>query len=581
MNERLLEPLKYYETEGKAKHDANVNAYFDRLVKESAIDVEENRATVKEYNKENDKTNELKGKAKKYKILRVLLIIAAIVGGLTTLLTFGAYSQSVGLGLGLTIGGISLLVISIIIIVKKINPKVKSLDALIESHLKAARELYAKATVQVAPLNALFDERDTVTLLETTLPEINFEDTFSKEQEELFRKHYDFMDMVSDECSVTDVMSGSFEGNPFLFCRCLLHEMKTETYHGTLVISWTETYRDKDGRTRTRRRTQTLHASVTKPKPYYHHNTYLCYGNQAAPKLSFSRKPQVTAKMDENDIERKVRKGQRKLKKKAEKSLNKGGSFQEMANTEFEVLFGADNRSNEVEFRLMYTPLAQTNTVDLITSKSGYGDDFYFMKQQRFNMITTNHAQSWTMSTSPKSYYSHDVDEIRRKFVSFNNEYFKSVFFDFAPLLSIPAYLEEPCYSLNEPEEYNANYPYYEHEVLANSLDSSLIKPQNATENMIIKTCLTGKDGETDKVQATAYSYFTVERVDHIPVHGGDGRTHLVPVYWLEYIPTQNTVSLDISRADMTKKEYDSRIGKDASLADSAYAHGIIARKIL
>jgi len=578
MNDRLLEPLKYYETEGKAKHEENVKAFLDGLIARSGLNVEENRATVKKYYTEKGTADKLSKKARRLKFLRVLLIITAIAGGLTALLTTGAYAESVGLGLGLTLGGIGLLVLSLALIFSKINPTLKQLNEIINTHLAKANEHYAAAEAQMAPLNALFDERDTVTLLETTLPEINFEDTFSKEQEELFRKHYDFMDMVSDECSVTNLMSGSFQGNPFLFCRCLLHEMKTMTYHGSLVITWTETYRDSDGKTRTRRRTQTLHASVTKPKPYYHHNTYLCYGNQAAPDLSFSRKPQVTAKMDEDDIEKKVRKGEKKLKKQAAKALTKGGNFQEMANTEFEVLFGANNRNNEVQFRLMYTPLAQNNTVDLITSKTGYGDDFYFMKQQRFNMITTNHAQGWKMDTSPANYYSFDIDEAARRFTEFNNEYFKSVFFDFAPLLSVPAYLEEPCQSLNKPDEYDANYPYYEHEVLANTLDRGLLAPQNATEEMIIKTCLTGRDGITDKVQATAYSYFTVERVDHIPVHGGDGRTHLVPVPWVEYIPTQNTVCLDISRADMTRKEYNSRRSVDNSLTDTAYAHGIIAK---
>ena len=52
MNEKLLEPLKYYETKGKDEHNANVNAYFDALVSASRIDVEANRATVKKYNNE-------------------------------------------------------------------------------------------------------------------------------------------------------------------------------------------------------------------------------------------------------------------------------------------------------------------------------------------------------------------------------------------------------------------------------------------------------------------------------------------------------------------------------------------------
>ena len=49
--------------------------------------------------------------------------------------------------------------------------------------------------------------------------------------------------------------------------------------------------------------------------------------------------------------------------------MKNGGQFQEMANSEFDVLFGANDRDHEVQFRLMYTPLAQRNTVDLIKDK--------------------------------------------------------------------------------------------------------------------------------------------------------------------------------------------------------------------
>ena len=49
MNERLLEPLKYYETEGKAKHEENVKSFLDGLIAKSGVNADENRATVKKY----------------------------------------------------------------------------------------------------------------------------------------------------------------------------------------------------------------------------------------------------------------------------------------------------------------------------------------------------------------------------------------------------------------------------------------------------------------------------------------------------------------------------------------------------
>ena len=165
--------------------------------------------------------------------------------------------------------------------------------------------------------------------------------------------------------------------------------------------------------------------------------------------------------LNEKELRKKVKSGEKDLKKMARKATKEGGTFQEMANSEFEVLFGAQDRDNEVQFRLMFTPLAQRNTVALVTNKIGYGDDFYFNKHRRFNVITSEHAQNWNMLTSPNVYYSYDVDTAKLNFINFNTNYFKSIFFDFAPLFSVPTYLEEPCASLAPVEDYDCNYTCY------------------------------------------------------------------------------------------------------------------------
>ena len=578
MNEKLLEPLKYYETKGKNEHNDNVNAYFDTLVATSKVDVEANRATVKKYNNELNNIKKIEGKISKYKAFRILSIIGIILAAVAFIVGVTFVSTNTGMGLGLILGGAALIVLFILLIVKKINPLLKQTQEILDKHKKKAWELRTEAENQMAPLNALFDERDTFNLIEKTLPEMDFEGSFTTEQEELFKKHYDFFDLNNKDSSMVNTLSGKLEGNPFLFCQCLKHELKSATYHGSLVISWTETYRDSDGKTRTRRRTQTLHASVTKPKPYYHLNNYLVYGNQAAPDLTFSRSPQVSDKMDDKDIDKKVKKGKKKLVKQAQKALKKGGHFQEMANEEFDVLFGAINRDHEVQFRLMYTPLGQTNTVDLIRSDSGYGDDFYFTKQKKCNIITSNHAQKWDMDTSPSKYYSYDIDIARQKFVDFNNEYFKSVFFDFAPLLCVPAYLEERCASLETPDAFKSNYTYYEHETIANLLDRRELLPEEAINNAILKTSLVEKlDGE-DLVSVCANGYTTMEHIDYIPVRGGDGRIHGVPVQWTEYIPIQGVRNIYVSHSGMSKKDYTARLDADNGLNGTTYSHGLLAK---
>jgi hypothetical protein len=181
------------------------------------------------------------------------------------------------------------------------------------------------------------------------------------------------------------------------------------------------------------------------------------------------------------------------------------------------------------------------------------------------------------MGTSAKNYYSYDIDQAKLNFINFNTNYFKSLFFDFAPLFAIPTYLEEPCESL-EPYEVDAsNYTYYEHEVMANVIgQESFVHPATATD-AILKTQLISKDGESDIVSVTAYSYATEDRIDYIPVYGGDGYYHNVPVPWIEYIPLENIRIMAVSTADYTEKELRDTLSSENNLPNGTFYHGLVA----
>ena len=578
MNEQLLEPLRFYKSRGKDLFKQNATDYFDRLHKESGVNADENRATVKEYNKEMAAAETVKKKIQGKRTAKGLLIALIVIASIVALFgVFSAVGGDIATGLLMIAGGAAAIVLSALLIAKKLNPAIKKADEILQKHLDKAGELLNLAREQMAPLNALFTNEDSLRLIEQTVPELKFDERYTVENHRLFVEKHDFIELSDNECSTLDTLSGNFAGNPFLFTRRLIHEMRSETYHGTLTISWTETYRDSKGNLRTRRRTQTLHASVVKPKPYFYKSNHLIYGNQAAPDLSFSRDPQHSERFEKKELERRVKKGAKELKKLSEKATEEGRSFQEMANTEFEVLFGATNRDHEVQFRLMYTPLAQINTVDLLTSKDGYGDDFKFTKKRRFNIITSEHAQRWTPDCSASNYYSHDIDEAKRKFISFNESYFKSVFFDFAPLLSVPAYVEEPCSSLEEYDGYQSYYTQYEHEVMANAIGyNRFVHPLSETE-AILKTDIIKKQADGDKVAVTAFSYSTEPRIDYVPVMGGDGHIHNVPVPWTEYIPRQNISDIFISSAPLKKNNAD-RSSTPSADETLAYLHGLAAK---
>ena len=197
---------------------------------------------------------------------------------------------------------------------------------------------------------------------------------FREEIEEADMKtNYDFTAFREDEESTIDVLSGDYNENPFLFENKVIHTMGTETYHGYKTISWTETYHDSSGKLQRRTRTQTLHATVVKPKPYYSAGVVLNYGSQGGAELSFSRDATHLDAKSEKAIERYVKKGEKKLKRLTDKAIKENDDFQSMSNSDFEVLFDALDRTDEVQFRTLFTPLAQTNMVDFVPVYGGDG----------------------------------------------------------------------------------------------------------------------------------------------------------------------------------------------------------------
>ena len=203
------------------------------------------------------------------------------------------------------------------------------------------------------------------------------------------------------------------------------------------------------------------------------------------------------------------------------------------------MLFDALDRTNEVQFRTLFTPLAQTNMVDLILSKAGYGDDFHFLKDKRTNRIISNHSQGRAINLLSGNYVSYSYDIIRENFIGKNVDFFKAVYFDFAPLLAIPMYQERPVHSLKPIPDYSQLYALKECEALANAVNHRhVVHPDTKTQAILKSTFVSSANG-IDETCITAYSYDIEKQVDFISVLGGDGDFHSVPVEWDEYLPLE------------------------------------------
>ena len=517
MNSVIYNPLEEWETKYKQLHSEKVNKFFDDLVEKSGVNIAKNRETVSQYNNYKENLGKLKKKLNWLRFLRVLMCITLIL---------------------------------IPLVIWKTTPRIKELRSEIEAADKKASELLQEAHNQMQPLNALFTDKDAINIVQDTIPLLSFEPCFSVKQEADMRINYDFCDQNDSEQSTIDVLAGNYNENPFLFENKLIHRMGTETYHGYKTITWTERYRDSNGRMQTRIRTQTLHATVTKPKPFYHTQVVLNYGSQGGPDLCFTRDATHLEQKSEREIERYIKKGEKKLQKMSEKAVKQNKDFTSMSNADFEVLFDALDRSNEVQFRTLFTPLAQTNMVDLIRSKTGYGDDFNFIKIKRMNKIVSNHSQGRAITLLPSGFYSYLFDEIKSNFVTKNEDFFKAVYFDFAPILAIPIYQERPVHSLKPIPDYSQLYSYKECEALANLVDKNYVVHKQTKTNAILKSSHISSENKVDETCITAYSYDIIERVEYVTMLGGDGHFHSVPVHWDDYIPLEQSTHLFVTEAD-------------------------------
>ena len=506
MEQDLLEPERLYTLELKDKHHENTEKFFENLTKKSGVDVEGNKLTCNKYYKEAAVLEGLNKKASKLHALKVFFILLCF------------------------------LIIGIFLLIFVYKPRKKELDKLIAEQESKVKALLAEAYAQMSPLNSLFESSIPCKIMQTTTPLIQMDRIFDVKKYELMHEKYGLWDNSDEDSSTLDIQSGSILGNPFVVFKDLKKDIINYTYEGTRVISYTV----GSGENR-RTVTQTLHAHVSKPKPVYSKETYLVFASEAADRLSFSRKPSSINSMDDKAIEKYVRKHEGDLQKLAEKATKKGGTYTPLGNSEFELFFGGLDRDNEIEYRLLFTPLGQKSMLQLLKSKVGYGDDFCFTKIKGINVIQSAHSQGTTLFVDPDDFKGFDYEVMHKFFVDYNDAYFKALFFDFAPLLAIPLYQQFKSHEYIYKNNVGSNFNCFEHEVVANRFDPFRFAHKDSKTDVILKTTCQSKVGNQDVVGVKALSYETFDRVEIVPVMGGDGRFHDVPVHWVEYCPLENS----------------------------------------
>ena len=560
----MTEPLKVYNYFLKdAVHQA-AEAYFDGLVLKNNIDPELNRQTIRELAKYRQKANEVKKKLDGKKGLKgfttfciIFFFAVAVLALIVGIVNWSNLWWLIFVSLGCVAAAIGLIFAS-----KVLNKKISEIQAKYDKLYQKCEELLEEARNQMEPLNRDYDWNAPARIFDEAFDLVKFDEVFDQSKFYYLRNKYGFMEN-EDNISSLFIQSGSILGNPFILERNRVREIRNHTYTGSLTIHWTTV--SGSGKNRTvHHHTQTLTASVVKPRPEYFTETWLVYGNEAAPRLSFSRVPNAASKYDEKHLKKYVENFEKDLDKKIKNRGYDKKPFTMMSNTEFEALFNATNRDNDVEFRLLFTPLAQKNMLDILKN-SPYGDDFRFIKNKQLNYIMSAHMQNADIDTNPDRFRNHDHDEAKKFFINYCDNYFKVFYFDLAPLMAIPLYQQHEAFEHIFKGTLDPNLTSFECEVMANHFDQSYFKHEDSSTEAILKREFVKTNGKKgDLVNIHAYSYKAIPHTEYITKMGGDGLPHQVPVVWYEYIELEQVTPLAVQTCHSSEKKFRNGIQNQA-----------------
>ncbi|MCF0176759.1 MAG: hypothetical protein HUJ94_07965 [Bacteroidales bacterium] len=543
MEEEIYNPLKEYDEVYRDKFMEVSDETFHELAVASGVDVEANRQLCKEI-------DELNAKLENARNIFVWMIVLCVMLWILVGVGIWALARPVVFGnAAYYLCGAA--AVSLLLLLLVVHPGIRKL----KNRKKALGEEVGKKTAQawdqMSSLNSLYDWDIFSRMVTKTLPRMEFDPFFTTKRLADLVKTYGWDGSFNDERSILYSHSGLINGNPFVICRTRKMEWGEKTYTGYLTISWTTTERDSDGEYHTVTHTETLSATVTRPFPEYFDKSWLIYGNNAAPDLTFTRKKNP----------HKLRPGSMRFNRKRRKLERRARDLKQdyamATNEEFEVLFTTTDRSDNQQYFLLFTPLAQESMVDLLLDEDiGYGDDFDFIKQKKINTIVADHMQEISLDMNPRQFHSYSFDNAKLLFASTNAENFRALYFCLAPLLCVPLYRQLRPLSEIYGREMPTESSFWEHEAIANFWGEEHFQHPDCETHSILKTREQRReDGHLD-VAVEAYGYRSEEYLTYVSVWGGDGRLHDVPVEYREYYPVVGQGSLAMHE-DMTPEDTD------------------------
>lgn len=550
-------PLDDYQNIYKAAFRKNAEAAFDDIIATSKVDLAQNAATCKEIERLKTIGSDLSSSISRYGCLQTAAIITIIAAIIVTI--FLALYAGSGSAANSAIG----IAVAIIVIIALIFYNGASLVPKLKSLKKEKREISTKiadeeqkAWEQALPLNTLYSWDIPIKLIEKTVPLLHFDPYVNTGRLSQLSLEYGFEHDLGPDISVKFAHTGEINGSPFAIINVRKHRMGQKQYTGSKTIRWTESIYDLHGKRRRIVRTQTLTATIERPCPVYDEQTYLVFGNNGAPNLRFVRKPNGLANGDGGTLHRWRLNGIKKELKKFSQNLTDQSQYTLMSNHDFEAFFDTRNRSDEVEYRLMFTPIAQQEMTKILRNNTdAYGDNFIFKKSRKINKIIPEHLQSISLDTNPAQYMDYNIEAMRKSFVDTNVNYFRAIYFALAPILCIPLYQQTRSRSNIYGGELLHQSSAWEWEAAAYSIGEDKFADKKSATLNILKASELHSDNNVHHIMIEAFGFSATNRVHRERVFGNDGRYHTVSVDWVEYKPVYNATFAQITDCPSLDKE--------------------------
>lgn len=424
----------------------------------------------------------------------------------------------------------------------KIIPALRNLAGQIAQLEAEIREKYARIMELLSPLWRAFDWDTATNLISKVLPVLHFDKFLSVERQQDFSENFGFALVDDPDSTLTGIHSGTFYGYPFVFAEEIVFSMGERIWSNSITITYREKVTGPDGKSTWETRTQILTASIARPCPEYGMRRNFFFGHDAAPELSFSRSPSSLSGGG-GLLHAVGKKFQLRKLRKFEQNLTDDSQYTMVANHDFEVLFRSENRDHEVGFRLLYTPLAQQYMVSLLNDrKEGYGDDFAYVKSNCVTRICSEHLNNTSLSEVPFRSDLFELKEIKKLFLETSAEFFRSIYFTFAPLMLIPSY-NTPRLHTEVPAEGGETISECELEGAIYFRKGYFEPERSITETIFnIRNFRVLSHGVEATVEACSFT--GKERVEYVQKWGNDGRLHTIPVYWTEYIPIRRRTKI-------------------------------------